>query len=362
MPSVASQWSHGLSFLKSFVLSFNCGECFTWSFNRVVNVWLGLFMQRVVCFGLSWGCFFIFNTLQAVALFLFPGLLFAIKRLNALHVQCHPLPGIPVGITGWPGGFSVLYLIVPFLPQNLGDACSIEGVRWGQASGLPLYYWEIPGSGIEVLGSSETLISMPVSLTPVWVMRMPNKFFLLLSYLNPFSLYLWFPVLAFFSGLTRWSDSISENTTMKILTVFCPVTWTYSAEHHPPYVSIPCLLLLGVEPGDYSSSWFFFLQIGKQPMQMPSEVATFTSALQCASKCSVATSVTGCVCWSHPIPLLLPYLGVLSAARAGLLVQQDTVISAGGWIASKRLALPQPLTAWMLAMAKSMMRHGAENK
>lgn len=220
MPSVASQWSHGLSFLKSFVLSFNCGECFTWSFNRVVNVWLGLFMQRVVCFGLSWGCFFIFNTLQAVALFLFPGLLFAIKRLNALHVQCHPLPGIPVGITGWPGGFSVLYLIVPFLPQNLGDACSIEGVRWGQASGLPLYYWEIPGSGIEVLGSSETLISMPVSLTPVWVMRMPNKFFLLLSYLNPFSLYLWFPVLAFFSGLTRWSDSISENTTMKILTVF----------------------------------------------------------------------------------------------------------------------------------------------
>lgn len=125
------------------------------------------------------------------------------------------LPGIPVGSAGWPAGFSVPYCT--FLPPSLGDACCIEGVRWGKASGLPVCYWEIPGGGVEVLGSSETLISMPVSLTPVWVMCMPSKFFLLLSYLNLFSLYLIFCFSLFLRPRAMVSDSISENTTMKIL-------------------------------------------------------------------------------------------------------------------------------------------------
>lgn len=48
----------GLKYFDCFVFSSNCGECFTCSFNPVVNVLLELLIQYVVCFGFSWEVLF----------------------------------------------------------------------------------------------------------------------------------------------------------------------------------------------------------------------------------------------------------------------------------------------------------------
>lgn len=48
----------GLKYFDCFVFSSDCGECFTCSFNPVVNVLLELLIQYVVCFGFSWEVLF----------------------------------------------------------------------------------------------------------------------------------------------------------------------------------------------------------------------------------------------------------------------------------------------------------------
>lgn len=87
--------------------------------------------------------------------------------------------------------------------------------------GFPCVTSEIFTSS-KVFVSSKTLISMPVWLTPVWLMCTPNEFFLFPSCLNPFPLHHWLPVSASLSGPACGTGSISENNTTKILNVSLP--------------------------------------------------------------------------------------------------------------------------------------------